>query len=276
VRALKLRKIILALFLVIFLAIAAVSGYQLYSIRAEYQKGEDSYEALDAYITLPDTGDTESQPAQETEVAVQDEDGETRQLEVIQWPEVDFDGLQAINPDIVGWIYIADTQISYPVVQASDNSYYLKRMVDGGHNSAGSIFMDYRNDSNLTDRNSILYGHHMKNGSMFAGLVKYKTSGYYEEHPRALLMTPEKNYVIDFFSGYVASEDMDAWQVAFADDVSYAQWLKEAQSRSCFQSSVEVDSSCQVVTLSTCSYEFENARFVLVGILRGEDELWIN
>jgi sortase B len=273
---LKLRKIILALFLVIFLAIAAVSGYQLYSIRAEYQKGEDSYEALDAYITLPDTGDTESQPAQETEVAVQDEDGETRQLEVIQWPEVDFDGLQAINPDIVGWIYIADTQISYPVVQASDNSYYLKRMVDGGHNSAGSIFMDYRNDSNLTDRNSILYGHHMKNGSMFAGLVKYKTSGYYEEHPRALLMTPEKNYVIDFFSGYVASEDMDAWQVAFADDASYAQWLEEAQSRSCFQSSVEVDSSCQVVTLSTCSYEFENARFVLVGILRGEDELWIN
>ena len=97
-------------------------------------------------------------------------------------------GLKEINEDCVAWIYIEDTAINYPVVQGSDNSFYLKHLIDGKWNSAGCIFLDFRVDSNISDRHSIIYGHHMKDGTMFSGLTKYKKQDYYEAHPEGLLI----------------------------------------------------------------------------------------
>ena len=88
-------------------------------------------------------------------------------------PQVDFNGLKAINPEVIGWIQIEGTSISYPIMKGKDNDYYLKHTFEGNYNAAGSIFIDYTNNSNFEDCNTIIYGHNMKNGSMFGLLRKH-------------------------------------------------------------------------------------------------------
>lgn len=184
------------------------------------RRGADSYTDLEEYVKVPEApkDDTEEMP-------VPSESGETGSAR--WWPEVDFKALLEINPDLVGWIYIEGTGINYPVVQGADNQYYLKHLFTGEWNSSGCIFLDARNNIDLSDRNSILYGHHMKDGSMFHGLMEYKSQEYYDEHPTALFLTLEANYEVKIFSGYVASVDADAWTVGFSSDSEFEEWLRE-------------------------------------------------
>ncbi len=181
-------------------------------------------------------------------------------------PQVDFAALQSINPDMVGWIIIEGTNINYPVVQGADNQYYLRHLFTGEYNVSGCIFLDSRNASGFTDWHSILYGHHMGNGTMFNDLTDYKEQSFFDSHPSALLLTPNGNYRIDFFSGYVVDVKADAWQMNFGTD-EFAAWLQKVKGKSLFQSDVIPEPTDKVLTLSTCSYEFDNARFVLHGVL---------
>ena len=112
-----------------------------------------------------------------------------------------------------------------------------------------------------------IYGHHMKNGTMFTGIDKYKKQEFFDEHPVALLITPDKNYKVDFFAGYVAAPQDDAWEIGFTE-AEFEVWLQNAADRSCFTSEIAPNISDHILTLSTCSYEFDDARFVLVGALR--------
>ena len=183
------------------------------------------------------------------------------------WPEVDFAALREINPDIVAWIYIEGTKINYPVVQGEDNSYYLKHLFSGEWNGSSCIFLDFRNDASFADRHSIIYGHHMKNGTMFTDLDKYKKQEFFDEHPVALLITPDKKYKVEFFVGYVAAPQDDAWEIGFTE-AEFEVWLQNAADRSCFTSEIAPNASDRILTLSTCSYEFDDVRFVLAGVLR--------
>jgi len=181
---------------------------------------------------------------------------------------VDFEALLDINSDVVSWIYLEDTKINYPVVQGADNSYYLYRLFDGSSNGAGSIFMDFRSQRDLSGRNTILYGHHMKNGTMFNQITKYKEQAFYDQHPVALLMTPEGNYKIEFVAGYVTNMNSDAWKMEFASDEEFSLWLENAIAQSTLTSTIKPGPQDRVVTLSTCTYEYNDARYVLVGILK--------
>ena len=107
----------------------------------------------------------------------------------------------------------------------------------------------------------------MKNGTMFTGIDKYKKQEFFDEHPVALLITPDKNYKVDFFAGYVAAPQDDAWEIGFTE-AEFEVWLQNAADRSCFTSEIAPIASDRILTLSTCSYEFDDARFVLVGALR--------
>lgn len=167
---------------------------------------------------------------------------------------MDFAALREINPDIVAWIYIEGTKINYPIVQGEDNSYYLKHLFSGEWNGSGCIFLDFRNDASFADRHSIIYGHHMKNGTMFTDLDKYKKQEFFDEHPVALLLTPDKNYKVDFFAGYVAAPQDDAWEIGFTE-AKFEVWLQNAADRSCFTSEIAPIASDRILTLSTCSYE---------------------
>lgn len=144
---------------------------------------------------------------------------------------------------------------------------YLKHMFDGSYNSAGCIFLDCRNSSDFTDENNIIYGHHMKNNSMFSSITKYKQQAYYDEHPELLLMTPEQNFKIELFSGYVANVEDEAWQLIFDSEEDRAVWIERTIEKSTFNSPVIPAATDKIITLSTCSYEFDNARYVLTGVL---------
>jgi sortase B len=209
--------------------------------------------------TQPNGGDDETQPGQT-------EPEETEPVQI--GPIIDFVGLKEINEECVGWIYIEDTRINYPVMQGKDNDYYLNHLINKKWNGGGSIFMDYRVNADMSERHCILYGHRLKNGNMFHGLTKYKKQSYYEAHPTGYFVTPEQTYLIEFFSAYVVSAEEDAWRLQFASDEEYEAWLKKAKDRSYFKSSVSPTAADKVLTMSTCTYEIDDARLVLVGILR--------
>lgn len=255
----KKKRIICTILILIFTSGIVIGVIQLYKQYREYSEGKDSYTVLDDYVELPE------EPKDPSLSHVDETESGGR-----EWPTVDFASLKEINPDIVGWIYIEGTEINYPVVQGEDNQYYLKHLFSGEWNSAGCIFLDSRNAADFSDRHSIIYGHHMKNGTMFSGLTEYKKQEYYNGHPIALLLTPEQNFEIEIFAGYVASVQDEAWKVAFPSDPDFTEWLEEARERSCFTSEITPAATDRILTLSTCSYEFNNARFVLLGRIRDE------
>lgn len=247
---------------VILLGLIGLSGWKIWELQAEYKAGNDEYEEIGQLVVVP------SAPPipKEIKVPVSQETPPEEVESSVIWPEADFEALHSINSDIVAWIYLEGTEINYPIVQGKDNSYYLTHLFSGERNSSGCIFLDYRNAKDLSDTHSVVYGHHMKNGTMFSGLDNYKKQSYYDEHPTALLLTPENNYQILFFAGYVASVQDDAWKIGFSSD-EFENWCAKAIDRSCFQSDVVPVATDRVITLSTCSYEFDNARFVLLGII---------
>ena len=163
----------------------------------------------------------------------------------------------------------------YPVVQGEDNSYYLKHLFDGTYNANGCLFLDSRVKNDFSEAYSIIYGHHMKNGTMFSSLDGYKRQEYYEAHPNLLLITPEQTYLLNLFSGYVASVEDHAWDISFQNELEFEEWLISATENSCFESHVCPSSTDRILTLSTCSYEFDNARFVILGILEPITKDWI-
>ncbi|MDY4173366.1 MAG: class B sortase [Evtepia sp.] len=181
-------------------------------------------------------------------------------------PSVDFDVLRKINQDIVAWLYCPDG-ISYPVVQSDDNSYYLDHLFDGSRGTAGCLFLDNRSSADFSDRHSVIYGHHMKDGSMFGTLEKYREQSYYDEHSVLYLITPKTTYRVALFTAYTADTASDAWRVEFSDDRQFSLWLESTVSRSFFESDVIPEADDPIVTLSTCSYDFEDARFVVLGTL---------
>ena len=244
------------LLLCLFLGIACFSGYQVLRTLGEYRAGETAYSELEQFVTLPSAPD-ETAPAEIEETPAEP-----------AWPEVDFAELAAVNPEVVAWLYGPDTGISYPVVQGEDNDYYLDHLFDGTANGAGCLFVDAACQPDLSGRNTVIYGHRMKNGTMFAALGNYREQAYYDAHPSFLLLTPERRYVVEWFSGYVADTEESAWTLDFSGEESYLAWLEEVRGKSDFSCGVSPTAEDRVVTLSTCSYEFENARFVLHGILR--------
>lgn len=249
--------IVLLVVLIFFFA------HQLISEIVEYRRGEKTYEELSQFVQF------ETEPAQ-TEPDSSATEGATQPPEP-QVPTVDFASLLARNPDTVGWIYIPGTNVSYPIVRGADNDYYLYRLFDGTQNSAGSIFMDSRNEGSWQDRHTIIYGHNMKNGTMFADILNYQDESYYDAHPKGYLLTPDGNYEIIFFAGYVADPTVsgeNAWQRDFADNEEYLKWLRRADTRSTFLSKMIPGVQERVLTLSTCSYAYDDARYVLQGILK--------
>ncbi|MFG6332282.1 MAG: class B sortase [Lachnospiraceae bacterium] len=180
---------------------------------------------------------------------------------------VDFPSLYAENPDTAGWIYCEGTPIDYVVMQAADNDYYLRRSYDGTHSTAGTIFIDAENRAGFADCNTIVYGHNMRNGSMFAVLSEWASQEFYEEHPVLWLLTPKQDYQIRLLAGCTTSAYSDIYTIYQEPGEAFDNYVKELLSLSDFQSDAEAEEGGHYVLLSTCSYAFDNARYVLLGLL---------
>ncbi|MCL2060362.1 MAG: class B sortase [Oscillospiraceae bacterium] len=184
-------------------------------------------------------------------------------------PMVDFDALRQINSDAAAWLYGPGTVIDYPVMAAEDYNYYLGHLPDGTKNANGSLFIDYNNEPGFGGPLTVIYGHHMKSGKMFGGLVGYKKQAYYDENPYMYIYTDAANYRLDLIYGCVI--DAREWsEQAFMYDENTEELLEFAESNSTFKSSVGYEEGEKLVVLSTCSYEFSDARYFVIGVLRDD------
>lgn len=264
-----MKKLIFIAAALILFAVAGVAAWQIYVPVHEDNVSVNTYEDLRQFVRAP-----APDPAIQLDKSSSPELTPPPSIEIESAPppvpQVDFEPLRAVNPEIVAWLTIEGTNIDYPVAQHSDNDYYLHHLFTGEWNSSGCLFMDCNNQAGLSDRHTIIYGHHMDNGAMFQNLMYYKDQAFYDKHPIAQLITPNGSCTIEFFAGYVADVGSDAWELDFTSDEGFGDWLGEALERSVFESRVIPSAADRVVTLSTCSYEFYNARFVLLGRLTTE------
>lgn len=249
-----MKKCIYAVLWVLLICIFLFSSYKVYNYFKEEQESRSLTNRL--------IEEAVSERPKVTPAAIEEESA-PKELPPIS---VDFDALWKTNQDIVAWIYCENTPINHPVAQSDDNSYYLRRLLNGNYNVAGTMFLDYRCHSDFTDRNSIIYGHNMKNDTMFGTLPKYMEQSYYEEHPVMWLLTPEENYMVELIAGFVTPSDSDSYDILY-EDSDLEKYIEEALGNSTFAANIKSDDIERLVTLSTCSYEYGNARYVLLGRL---------
>lgn len=179
---------------------------------------------------------------------------------------IDFDSLHAVSEDAVAWLFDPGVTINYAVAQAEDNDYYLYRLLNGSEAKGGTLFVDCRNSSDFSDWNTVIYGHNMKNGTMFASLLDYRSPGYYEEHPVMYLYTPGHRYRLELVAGYTTNVNDLIYSIP-ATKEERDEILEHAYKVSSFISDITVTDEDKLVTLSTCSYEYDDARYVVIGRL---------
>ena len=269
-----IRKIIFAVVFLVAAGVMLYSGFQIAAVLIDRQESSNANEKLQEQAVImmekkepgiiikykkdPEQADDEgtdtTEPAEET-VPIR----------------VNFEYLHGINEDVAGWIFCEDTPISYPFLQSPDNDYYLYRLVDGKQNPSGSLFLDFRNQFDMSDWNSVIYGHNMQDGTMFASLNEYKKQEYYDAHPVMYLLTPEKQYKVELVAGILARADASFYDFPVPEDRREEVvngWLED----STFQTQTQIQPDDRFVTLSTCSYEFSDARYVVIGVLREIEE----
>lgn len=242
----KLARWFLRLVLVVSIAVAGYSGFQLYKGIKDYRDSENAYQNL--------AQNTEGQ----TEETIVTDQGERH-----NFTKANFEALAEINPDVVGWLSLEDTVINYPIVQGSDNEYYLHHLFTKEYNNTGCIFMDVDNAKDFSDLNTVLYAHHMRNGSMFAELEGYRDQEYYDTHRELVLQTPSGNYLVEPFAGLLTDGYSDYIQIGFQDGDSFLSYVNQMRSQSTFQSDVTITAEDRILTMSTCRYDVDNGRYAV-------------
>lgn len=239
------------------------------AIASSAQEEEDS---LYLFSQAPNTGD-DSDGLTETTA----EDTGSYALNINEaaenWYEmfsVDFEYLQSINSDIIGWIVWENEDISYPLLYSGDNSKYLSTSFDGRELSSGSIFLDGRNDSSFSDQHNIIYGHNMKNLSMFGKLKYYKTDdSYYSEHQYIQILLPDRTERYQIFSFNTVSSSSIVYNVDYTNSEEIEEFLNYIELASYTATGIDVDSEDKILSLSTCTAD-EDKRFVINAVLVDE------
>ena len=180
---------------------------------------------------------------------------------------IDFGALQEINKDVKAWIYLKDTVIDYPVLQTTNNDYYLYRMFNGEENGAGSIFIDYRNEKPFEDFVTVLHGHRMKDGSMFKPLVQYSDPEFYENHKVIEITTPEQKYDCEVFAAATIPAVSDFYQFYFYTEEDKLNYLSRLDAINEMDTGVEVGPDDRIVMMSTCTAQLDENRYCVFGKL---------
>lgn len=251
-----MKKLLQTILLVVCLTVFCYSGYKIYQTVHTYTQADQSYQKVtDQYVT--------PQPTQQSP-DVQSE--QTQQPEEYAPIQIDFDALRQDSPDVVGWIYCPDTVLNYPVVQGQDNDFYLRHLADQTYNYSGSIFVDSRNAGDFSDFHTIVYGHNMRNGSMFSVLEEFRDPEFRKAHPVMYLLTPEQDYKLEIMAGILTDGNSPLYTRPGTQEAFHAfveQFWKEAD----FAAEVDPSNVEKTVCLSTCAYDFEEARYLVLGSL---------
>lgn len=231
------------LILICAVIIFVISAYKLISIGIGYLDGRSEYEEV-----------------MDLAVEYSDSDEKFR---------VDFDKLMEINKDTVAWIrfYPEPSIISYPIVQGNDNDLYLHKTFTANENTLGTIFLDYTCESDFSGQNSIIYGHRMKDGSMFRKLEEYEEQSFWEENPYFYIYTLDgKEVTYHIYSAGVVDDNAKTYTTSFANDEEFQSYIDYTMSTADYDTGVEVTTDDQIVTLSTCTSAGDEYRFVVHGV----------
>ena len=230
----------------LLLIVLLFSLYQLIRILADYRENAKrnalvAQTSLQSPAPLPSSPPSSLPEAQETPLP--------SEIPIT----VDWDALRAINPDAAAWLYSEGTPINYPVMQAKDNDYYLTRGADGRKSTAGALYFDCRNNVAAPDANLIVYGHRMKDDSMFGSIPDYSDKSYYEKHPVMYLLTEAQSYRVEIFACRTVRADMKYFETAFASEGKYKSYLAKIMSQSYWATELSIDDIDSIITLVTCS-----------------------
>lgn len=254
-----LKSIVSDCILVIAIAVFLFSGYKLLGIFSEYNEGESEYKNIVRDVIH------KIEPI---------EDPVTGEIEEPKFM-VEFDKLLASNSDTVAWIRFEEPEvISYPIVQGKDNDKYLNTTFEGKRNSSGAIFMDAANAADFTNRNTFIYGHNMKNGSMFGKLRKFKNSSFCSENPYFFIYTPDgmcSRYQI--FSVCIVKDTSYSFEMNYPTDEAYADYISYIRGISLYSVDVEVTTDSRIVTLSTCTNVSDDERLLVHAVKIAEDPM---
>lgn len=249
----KKSDVLLTIALIVAIAVFCYAAFNLYHIYTEYKKGTDEYNQIEEMAVTErdaDSGEAAGPNAQ------------------LKPPiEVDFDKLKSVNEDVVGWIYVdALPDISYPIVKGKDNQTYLHQTYEKNYNFAGTIFVDYENSGDFSDCNTLVYGHNMKNGSMFGHLKKFREDDrLYKQDKYFWILTPERNYRYEIISAYTTGVNSDTYTLFKGPGEEFEKYLETIKGYSEIQTDdTDLTIKDKIVTLSTCTGN-ESTRFVVQG-----------
>lgn len=190
---------------------------------------------------------------------------------------IDFEALWKTNEDVYAWISIPGTVIDYPILQHdTDNSYYLNYTIDGIEGYPGSIYTENVNAKDFTDNNTVIYGHNMRNGTMFTDLHKFRDTDFFKEHDTVSIYTPKKELTYKIFAAYLYDDRHLTNSFDFSDPIVYADYLAEIQNQDFpdanFREDITVTGSDKIITLITCIREQPEKRVYVQAVLLPDND----
>lgn len=272
------------LVIILALGVFCYAGWQLFTIYMAYKAGSDEYKGLESGFVQMEKKTDVSGVQKETEGFDAENMAENETMDPEKWGDahlepgegtdgkplekmenpINFDELLAINDEIVGWLEVEALDISYPLMQAADNDYYLHRTFRRQDNFAGSVFLDCGNRPDLSNRNNVIYGHNMKDGSMFGTLKKFKEQETYDKSPYFWVYTPTKIYKYEIFSASVVGTYSESYQIVFKNAMEFQAFLNTAKEQTVIETKAQTNFTDTVVTLSTCTGD-TSTRFIVQG-----------
>lgn len=282
----KLLTIVLAIVLLVVLGILGRNWLVQKSAEKEFdslaaQVNRLQNQVNDNAIVIPENSTqmpTEEEPTEEEETTEIPEDTLTRLGIDPPQKTLDWEQLAGVNPDIYAWICIPGTNVDYPVLQHStDDSYYLKHNMNGTRGYPGCIYTEKLNSKEFTDFDTVIYGHNMRNTSMFATLHNFENADFFEKCPYIYVYTEDKVLVYEIFAAYIADNAHILYCNDFTTDEGRQQYLetivKSSSADGNVRRDVEVTTDSHVLTLSTCIKGKAKNRFLVQAVLLNEDEL---
>lgn len=265
------KKVVCIILFILGMSCMMWSVYTLYENYKNYEASEQEYDKLQLFVSDAEDDDSIAVPSIELKMTPTVTPSVELTVEITKEPtvettkepvkknekagipkqkKVDWDGLLKVNEDIVGWIEIAGTKINYPVLQGHDNEEYIHTSVAGEYAYAGCIFMDAANEADFSDYNTIIYGHNMRNGSMFGTLDYYSKDAYHKQHPYIWIYTPEENHLYQIYSIYQTTATSNTYNLTLRTEEEYINWKKKM-----FQKGEKIEeiSFENTITLSTCT-----------------------
>ncbi len=251
----KKRKILILLILCISLIVIIYSSIHIVMWILDTYDNKKEFDQIEKKVNITEVTNTEISPDEimidENEILENDPYWHLIKMNYLQ---VDFSHLIETNSETVAWLFVPNTNINYPVVQHLDNNYYLNHSFSGNNNEAGWIFMDYRNSIETLDKNTIVYGHTRKDGSMFGTLGNSLNHNWYENESNYAIRTSSKseNSIWQVFSVYCIPTTSDYIQTDFSDNATFENFLHTIKSRSIYDFKTTVNIKNKILTLSTC------------------------